>query len=702
MAFRRRGKTFETSTAVRGAPEHYLLVFPYCPLTSPTDGGVISGNPEPRCLEKKKHSGTNSRRDAFHSNSVRGNIVNGRQGEGGRDNSFQEQGSWENNRDAVMDTESYQSRHDSSRLLERKSASIGSSMGSRDYPLVEKPCPESLFTIEFRSTIFLCVGILFASVFLFCSLDPGKVLEQQAPSFSLGSRFFQGSKNQPSSLPAAGPLNSADGLEPAMQGMGSLFRRGTLEMGELIVAHLSENTRVSDFRLFLRTLHRSGATAKADVILLYDSLFPVMLGVMREEELNFQMLLAESETSWALMDPSNLSVGEFNAPAFWKPEDRKVDEAEANNGTINPLPRWGSIIGFEIQELDPDNELSGFLDGPPVQLRRWLCYQMLLGVVKSKYKHVMLTEMEGVIVIGDALSAVRKKNLIYLTSEDRLLSDVEKVDKSSASPGRPRKVLLQVEDQDSTNNNNNVAGATGEIVKAMKDSIAQVDVKSSKLELITSGDAGQREAVDRRSVEEVGGKKKGKKSDSRRRGSRRGRGASRVVGQQQQEKAKGLIETLYGGAVLSSVEKSRNIVSSGVIMGEIKLMRPLVNKVATEIVRLALERQDRQPFHDKAILNYLVFKSSVLGRRIVDHLRVVTNKDSVVHSLRGTKQENVFWKEKDVRYCIVHGYRDRIQGKSIAKSILKVVHSDICKSTFSRVYVDCSLYANTNGTRSSS
>ncbi|KAL2641450.1 hypothetical protein R1flu_009037 [Riccia fluitans] len=591
------------------------------------------------------------------------------------------------------------------RLLERKSASIGSSMGSRDYlTTVEKPGPESVFNIEFRSTI-LCVGILFASVFLFCSLDPGKVLEQQAPNFSFGSRFLQGGDYGPSTLPAAGPLSSSSGrLEPAMQGMGTLFRRGTQEMGELIVAHLSENTRISDFRLFLRTLHRSGATSKADVILLYESLQPAMLGVMREEELNFQMLLAESESLWdttALTDPGNLAVGEFNAPAFWKPADRKKQEGEeeANYGTINPLPRWGSVIGFEMQELDPDNALSGFLDGPPVQLRRWLCYQMLLGVVKSKYKHVMLTEVEGVIVIGDPLSAVRKKTLIYLTSEDRLWSDVEKVDRTtSTSPGGSRKILLEMEDRDSNSNKNPV-------VQETKDSV-QIDVKSivSKVESRTLGDLGQKEAGERRSGEEIGGKKKAKKSDSsRRKSSRRGRGSSRVVGGQLQERAKGLIETIYGRSIWSSLEKyekSRNVVSSGVIMGEIKLMRPLTNKVATEIVRMALERQDRQPFHDKAILNYLVFKSSVLGRRTLDHLRVVANRDSVVHSLRGTKQKNVFWRVKSLRYSIVHGYRDRVQEKSIAENIHKVVHSDICKSTFSRVYMDCSLYA--NETRSSS
>ncbi|KAG6545084.1 hypothetical protein Mapa_013467 [Marchantia paleacea] len=591
------------------------------------------------------------------------------------------------------------------RLLERKAASVGSGMGSRE-SVVEKPCPHS-FNIEFRSTISLCVGILFVSIFVFCTLDPGKVLEQQtgrnpniglrfAPSFSFRSRFLQ-SKSVSATLPAA------DGsLEPAMQGMGTLFRKGSQDMSELIVAHASENMSCADFRLFLRTLHRSGATAKADVILLYDFLSARMMGIMQEEEMSFQRLLAESEglvgVAAAAAEHANSSVGAFNIGAFWEPDDKSPRELvsmieESDNVT---LPRWGSIIGFEMQELDPDNALKGFLDMPSMQLRRWLCYQMLLGVVKSKYKHVMLTEIEGVMILGDALSAVRRKQHIYLSTEDRLWSDVEKVEKASNGNVRTRKILLEVDDSE----DNTLEDLQDSAARAAAG--AEANGKGgNKIELVSGGGGGgQKETGEKRLMPEDLGKRKVKKPESRRKNSKRGRGSR--GGQQQQERAKGLIETIYGRDVWNSLEKfekSRNVVSSGVIIGEIKLMRPLANKMATEIVRVALERQDRQPFHDKAILNYLVCKSSVLGRKTLDRLRVVGNKDSVVHSLRGTKQKNVFWRGKIVRYSVVHGYRDEIQEKDTADSLQKAVQSDICKSTFSSVYMDCA--PDSNETRSS-
>ena len=81
----------------------------------------------------------------------------------------------------------------------------------------------------------------------------------------------------------------------ALQGMGTLLRTGTRAMQELIVAHLTEDTTSEELRLFLRSLHRSGSTAKADVVLLFPS-SPVaasMAKVIHEEEESFQKLLED-------------------------------------------------------------------------------------------------------------------------------------------------------------------------------------------------------------------------------------------------------------------------------------------------------------------------------------------------------------------------------------------------------------------------
>lgn len=68
-------------------------------------------------------------------------------------------------------------------------------------------------------------------------------------------------------------------------------------MRELVVAHMSEETSLGSLRLFLRTLHRSGATARADVVVLFPgaSISPELLSVFQEEEASFQRMLALSD-----------------------------------------------------------------------------------------------------------------------------------------------------------------------------------------------------------------------------------------------------------------------------------------------------------------------------------------------------------------------------------------------------------------------
>lgn len=101
--------------------------------------------------------------------------------------------------------------------------------------------------------------------------------------------------------PVAQPVKSVVAAEKALQGMGTLFRKGTRPMRELIVAHLSEETSVGSLRLFLRTLHRSGATARADVVVLFPgaSVSQELLSVFHDEEASFQKMLALSDPKTA-------------------------------------------------------------------------------------------------------------------------------------------------------------------------------------------------------------------------------------------------------------------------------------------------------------------------------------------------------------------------------------------------------------------
>lgn len=85
------------------------------------------------------------------------------------------------------------------------------------------------------------------------------------------------------------------GPRAALQGMGTLLRMGTRPMHELIVAHLDEDTGSEELRIFLRSLHRSGSTARADVVLLFPSspMPTAMAKVIQEEEDSFQKLIAD-------------------------------------------------------------------------------------------------------------------------------------------------------------------------------------------------------------------------------------------------------------------------------------------------------------------------------------------------------------------------------------------------------------------------
>ena len=307
---------------------------------------------------------------------------------------------------------------------------------------------------------------------------------------------------------------------------------------------------------------------------------------------------------------------------------------------------YGSVAGFEMQDLDPHNVLSGFFDDPPAELRRWVCYEMLLGMVRTKYRNTLVTQA-GVVFLGDPLGATRRRQHLYLSAEDRSWLDVdaeeflEPQETANASSSTRGRGLLEVEEDENANTNANI-----------------------------EEDANLNPPPKHRSS-----KKKG------------------VV----QEQVRGLIPSVYGKALWQSLDKAHRekvVVTSSFAMGRIEFVRKLANKMTTELVRIALEKKTRRPFHDKAVLNYLVHQSSVLGKRVLDHMRIVPNKDSVVHSLVGSRQPHVFWKRKGkgYRYAIIQGLNNTRSPSDFerGRKIVAGIHSDICQSPAeSQVYPDC-------------
>lgn len=514
--------------------------------------------------------------------------------------------------------------------------------------LFDEKASRCSLTKSAKSTISICAAIIMFTILLFMlsTFDPGKVNSSQPSlpmigprieiSFSKRWRVLQRSVGAEEHKKAAKKEWSRGRSKLALHGMGMLFRRGTRAMNELVVGHIQEETSENNIRWFLRTLHRSGATARADVVIIFpwSPVPPQILGIIEEENKNFMKLfsslireasvqqtkaslnISDVELSKQVLASSRIVVnrggGEFsgarlnsscricgfNAAAFKKAAlERRMSGVEGganeplwglNNGTQKTgseetffEPVWGSIVGFEVAELNPDDALLGFLDQPPMGLRRWACYQMLLGKVRHKFKHVLLTDVKGVLVLGDAMAVVRKKSGLYLSLQDRTWSEEWGLNFT-----------------------------------------------------------------------------KGKKS---------------------------IFKEVYGNELWSSLEKKERemrLVNSGVILGGIQPVRRLANAMMTEIVKVALQRKSRNPFPDGVLLTYLLQKSSVLGKKVMEHLHLVENPDSVVHSLEKSKQKDLFFKKKSSPYTILHGYVDM--------NVTATVRDDICSSPAdSVVYGDC-------------
>ncbi|KAL2623284.1 hypothetical protein R1flu_003489 [Riccia fluitans] len=528
-----------------------------------------------------------------------------------------------------------------------------------------------------HNTISLCVATLMVTIFLFllCTLDPSwTALDQSWLGTTRTTSFRTSSKRilQSTSTPV---LSSSESVTvKSLHGLGVTFRIGSRSMNELIVAHLEESTTHDELRLFLRTLHRSGATAKADVVLLFPSPLSSnsMVDVIQEEERSWWGMMLELQPTASphsskeptkeslrralqqqekvapfqiLFPESNCSISRFHAGAFWKAREEGKPRGDSFWGSSTPQSEemlvavdwgdWGSLVGFEMQDLDSDEALKGFIKEPGARLRRWISYQMLLGMVKSKFQHVLLAAVGEVLIIGDVLSATRKRTFdLLLFQEDQSLKELH-----SSHSTTPIETGLE-------------------------------PLRSNHSEL--SGDRGT-ESIDQKATSS-------NESSSRR---------------------MQIIEEVYGKEkwrLLEEEEKKKAVLGTGLIMGHIKPMRSLQSIMATEIVGVAsLVRKSRESFHDRPLLNYLVYKSNVLNRRLTDKLHITQNLDSSIHSLPASKQRRVFFKDTGGRYAALQGLKDELLDSEIYRNIIKNISDDICHSPAdSKFYPNCGRSLNTN------
>lgn len=194
-------------------------------------------------------------------------------------------------------------------------------------------------------------------------------------------------------------------------------------MNDLIVAHVVEGTTEEEIRLFMRALHRSGSMARADIVLIFYSAASNLDSIIQEENDSFSRLLqfyTHFNGTSASKSPSSLS--RFDASMFVKSAKSKEKEVaesiwgkksrsnDSDGDADSTQLSYGSVVSFEAGELDPENSLAGFLDHVPMSLRRWACYQMLLGRLRRNFKHVMLVDVKSSVVLSDPLGRVRNRS----------------------------------------------------------------------------------------------------------------------------------------------------------------------------------------------------------------------------------------------------------------------------------------------------
>ncbi|GER51976.1 tRNA 2-selenouridine synthase [Striga asiatica] len=196
-----------------------------------------------------------------------------------------------------------------------------------------------------------------------------------------------------------------------MQGVGTLYALGTRAVADLVVAHTAESLSPTDLRLFLRLFFRSGLAARADLALVFPSGAASRFNrlIVRERD-SFVELLSRYRSDGNL---TTLPTG-FDPTHFAKSGKKGTDSGEPiwgrrnrGNSSESDGLSYGSVVGFDADELDPENALSGFLDHVPMGLRRWACYPMLLGRVWRNFKNVMLVDIKDVLLLGDPLGRVK-------------------------------------------------------------------------------------------------------------------------------------------------------------------------------------------------------------------------------------------------------------------------------------------------------
>ncbi|KAL2501760.1 hypothetical protein Fot_35608 [Forsythia ovata] len=267
-----------------------------------------------------------------------------------------------------------------------------------------------------QSTISICALLLFITLLLFTlSTLPSTTTARARNHYGFPRRQLTFMMNNSSST--SGSLSRKQ-LSHALQGMGTLYRRGTRAMSDLIVAHAVESLTSHELKLFLRLLYRSSLTSRSDLVFIFQSKSPDFDHTILQENDSFLKLV----TRYAKMNRSTHSVASFEVTQFVKMSKKERESGEPiwgrrirSNFSVEeetestPLS-YGSVVSFDMEELDQENSLAGLLEHVPLNLRRWSCYPMLLGRVRRHFKHIVLVDVKEMLLVGDPLGRVRNQS----------------------------------------------------------------------------------------------------------------------------------------------------------------------------------------------------------------------------------------------------------------------------------------------------
>lgn len=207
-------------------------------------------------------------------------------------------------------------------------------------------------------------------------------------------------------------------------------------MNDLVLCHVTDSVTFTELKTFLRAFYRSGLLTKSDLLFIFPSVTTPESSdnIIREESRLFLKLIrrykAELSNGSNLSDiPASFDVTQFvksgkkdseKGEPIWGRKNKSNSNSNSSNGGGAELTRmsYGSVVGFGVGELDPENSLSGFIDHVPMSLRRWASYPMILGRLRRNFKHVILVDIKEVLLLGDPLARVRNRipESVFLSS----------------------------------------------------------------------------------------------------------------------------------------------------------------------------------------------------------------------------------------------------------------------------------------------